>query len=182
MIRMFNIKMIIAIGLTAALLQGFSTAKDGYIDQIITKDDISHHNIIVTDWSKLKPLEGVSKDELAIFRCMIAAQMLEAGMKREDYLEYLNEKGIIYEMREPFDTKDSESAWELFFSERLSLLLFGDPITHATIAMETPFEVGGYANVPVDINNTISPYQVISEDTIWYPLEMSDFTIAVPDP
>jgi len=106
-----------------------------------------------------------------MYLCLIAADMLEYGMTIDAYLAYLDEKGLNYVREEEIvPTTDGELiANYLYFTPRICLTVQGDPITYAEIMMDSPFEIPHITSIAYDLNNTSTPYLVMTDDESLIP-------------
>lgn len=141
--------------------------RDGYLEQSIDYGNYHvEYNYLVTDWSKLQPLTEANDEEQGIFLCLIAAQMLEYGMTKAEYLNYLNEKGLMFDLKELYvPTPEGEIPVSILtFSKRTLLILEGDPITYVKIQMESPFLVHATTCLAIDISENSTPYWIMTDD------------------
>ncbi len=141
--------------------------RNGYIEQIVKDGGIEIRNYLVTNWELLQPRPDTSEREHDIFLCLIAAQMLDLNMTWEYYFEILKEKGISYELQElqgPWTVGGDEELCLLNFSSEVSLFLIDNPVQYAVITVDAPFQYGGSASIPVDLELTMTPYSTLTEE------------------
>ncbi len=144
-----------------------NTQRPGYVEQSIEDGYGELVNYLVTDWSKLTPQKDTSEGERDIFICMIAAQMLDIGMNWEEYLTALDNKGISYQLHERVGHNDIAGdiqVLDIFFSSKITLVLLDNPVTQAAIIVDSPYEYGCSTSLPVDLEQTRTPYTILTED------------------